>query len=226
MLGNKKMYVQFVFPEEMEKQALLSHTDYGLAETSYDDKGDLVIRADVRLLEKDIESNSQNFDGKSWRGDLVNVILPHEITHVILDAVAKRANVPDLKIGSKANEEIVDNITPHDGLGKMTSYKRVDWLSSGTPQSRVTKNADRRAILEKKLERISAQIWEMERQPGNAFVHKDEIAAKVRVARRIEKELAKLGNAEGPKADPKKSQAPPEIMTTVEVPQPTADAVR
>ncbi|MBU2034517.1 MAG: hypothetical protein KKA59_01880 [Candidatus Omnitrophica bacterium] len=122
--GTGKLYIRFCLPEEMEKQALVSNTDYGMADIKSEGK-DLVISLDIRLLQPEENNRILNWQNSEWRGDLKHVVLSHEITHVILDAVAHKAGINDLKIGNQANEEYVDAITSHDGLGKLKSYTRV-----------------------------------------------------------------------------------------------------
>jgi hypothetical protein len=118
-----KLQVIFRLDEEIEKASANTYVgDYGLAD-SVDGYG---INLNVRLL-LDEHGNLRS----DWRGDLTSVILPHEITHTILDAIGKKAGIDTLRIGNSANEEIVDSIVEKNELGSLIPYRRIGFGIGG-----------------------------------------------------------------------------------------------
>lgn len=123
VLGRKLM-IHFRYDEDNEKTSLNSPSmsDFGLADSTVeDDKKIYNINLNIRLLMEQ--------DGKTlrddWREDLKRVIMPHEITHTLLDSIGKMVGLTDLHIGNRANEEIVDSIVYKDELGPLPTYRRI-----------------------------------------------------------------------------------------------------
>ncbi|RKY39605.1 MAG: hypothetical protein DRP76_03210, partial [Candidatus Omnitrophota bacterium] len=115
----KGVEFRFLLPEILEKQPLLTGGDFGMAEVTQ--KGDkIIVMLNIALLR-----DREGAPVQGWRTDLTKVILPHEITHIIIDAIAKNCGIKKLEIGNSANEEVVDEITPHEGLGELAVYSRI-----------------------------------------------------------------------------------------------------
>ncbi|NQT22591.1 MAG: hypothetical protein HQ579_04030, partial [Candidatus Omnitrophica bacterium] len=146
-----EVLIRFCLPGEMEKQALVSHSDYGMADINFEgsQNENYEIRLDLRLLQTE-EGKPIDWRSSQWRSNLINVVLPHEITHVVMDAVSEKVGIIDLKIGSYANEGVIDEVTSHDGLGRLTPYTRVPFSSNNSNNPDSSQTAGSRQVQEVK----------------------------------------------------------------------------
>ncbi|MFH0854893.1 MAG: hypothetical protein V1869_00015, partial [Candidatus Omnitrophota bacterium] len=158
----KELQLIFRLDEEIEKASANTYEgDYGLADSTISEYG-YNINLNSRLL-----LDEQGGLRPGWRGDLLTVIIPHEITHTLLDAIGHIAGLSDLEIGNAANEEIVDSIVEKNELGSLMPFRRFEFGGGGakTDLSSPAGQAMLRELRLSKAQTLAAQA------PLEVFVH-------------------------------------------------------